>query len=167
MRTASQDIVRARADRQACTNAEKFGCAISFLRCAERGDVVGRLRNASRYSHINPLVDSTDAFLREKISLEAIRNHVVELAGQDVADRIEELHTMDRTLHSRDYTCRKEQLLVRLKKLLPGSPTGLNALENIALACSLFLAFQQVAIFKTRLYERRRHTNIPPHNLYI
>ena len=61
---------------------------MSFLRSAERRDVVGQLRSAERYQHLSLLADPTDPFLREKPSLQAVRDHIVELASADSAARI-------------------------------------------------------------------------------
>ena len=54
----------------ATTHEDKVGCTMPFLLCADRGDVVGPLRHASRYLHLRSLADPADPFLRKKASLQ-------------------------------------------------------------------------------------------------
>ena len=87
MRTASKEIAISVKDIEVNTVADKLGATISFLRAAERGDVVAQIRSAQRYSHLATIVDTTNAFLRESPSLQAVRDHVVELASTDMTEK--------------------------------------------------------------------------------
>ncbi len=78
MRQASLNITGGTAN-EATTHEEKMTCAISLLRCADWGDVVGQLRNVKKHPHLRSLVDPGDPFLREKASLQSVRDLVVEL----------------------------------------------------------------------------------------
>ena len=90
MRTVSAELSR-NHPRRAVTHEDKIGCAVSFLRCAERCDVVGQIRNANRYGHLNALADAKDPFLRESGAAQLVRDHVMELAGADISERIQAL----------------------------------------------------------------------------
>ena len=109
---------------------DKISCAMAFLRSAERGDVVGQLRNAKSYVYLGSIADAADPFLREKGSLQAVRDHIIELASVDISTQMQELK--NQKLDPTTYRMRKENLLVRLKRMMPGSTSGLNALEDAA-----------------------------------
>lgn len=129
MKRASAEVAREHAESQVTTQADKLSCTMSFVRCAERGDVVGQIRNACKYTHLSSLVDPRDSFLRESRSLNQVRDHAVELASTDLSARLHELSAA-RKLNSAEYTSKKEQRLVRLKRMLPGSTTALSAMED-------------------------------------
>jgi hypothetical protein len=74
MRLASDEVAKEFAEMQAVTQADKLACTMSYIRSAENGDVVGQIRNASRYLHLRTLSDPTDPFLREKLSLNLARD---------------------------------------------------------------------------------------------
>ena len=127
MRHASRTIAQTRPQR-ACTHEDKMASSITFFRSAMRGDVVGQLKHAESYPHLKTLVDPTDAFLCEKASLQRIRDHIVELAGLDITVRIQAMK--DEKVDAGEYAIKKEHLLVRLRRLMPGTTSGLNALED-------------------------------------
>ena len=78
---------------QACMHAcmpahtieDKIASSMSFLRAAERGDVVGQIRGAAKYPHLAQITDPKDSFLRGNPSLNVVRDHIVELSSNDVA----------------------------------------------------------------------------------
>ena len=80
-------------------------------------------------SFLAELADPTDPFLREQPSLTCVRDHVVELASKDLAARLQELKCK-RNFDASEYCHKKEQLLVKLKRMMPGSTTGVTALED-------------------------------------
>ena len=129
MRQASKDIAHQHACMPAHTIEDKIASSMSFLRAAERGDVVGQIRGAAKYPHLAQITDPKDSFLREKPSLNVVRDHIVELSSNDVAVRLQDLKQA-RVANTYEYQHKKDQILVRLKKLLPGSTSGLNALED-------------------------------------
>ena len=129
IRHVSVNLARTHS-QEAVTHKDRVACAISYLRSAERGDVVGQLRQASRYKHLSSLTDPADPFLRESHTLNLVRDHVVDLSSMDIVSQIQALNR--KKLDGFDYRCQKEQLLVRFKRLTPGNTSGLNALEDAA-----------------------------------
>ena len=61
--------------------------------------------------------------------MNVIRDHIIEVSSSSLATRLQELKR-NRAKTSHEYIQHKEHILVRLKRLLPGSTTGLNALED-------------------------------------
>ena len=117
-------------NRVAASPSEKLDASMRFLRSAERGQVVAQLQCATLYPHLRSLCDPTDPFLRSSPSLQRVRDHCVELASIDVTARVQSLSGCRRELPGFEYQCRKEQILVRLKRLLPGQGTTLNAVAD-------------------------------------
>ena len=99
---------------------------MAFLRSAERG----QMRNAKSYLYLGSIADAADPFPREKGSLQAVRDHIIELASVDISTWMQELK--NQKLDPTTYRMRKENLPVRLKRMMPGSTSGHNALEDAA-----------------------------------
>ena len=67
--------------------------------------------------------------LRRRVATDMVRDHVVDLASHGLTARLQELRAM-RNLGGEEYRSKKEQVLVRLKRLMPGNTSGLDALED-------------------------------------
>ena len=115
MRKASSQVAYEFANAPVNTHADKLACVMSFIRSAEKGHVVNQIRNATRYEHLRSLIDPSDPFLREKPSLNHVRDHAVELASLDISARLQQLRGTQGSQPT-EYQHKKEQLLVRLKE---------------------------------------------------
>ena len=130
MRQASQEVKRNSADRLAQSLSGRLDCTLTFLRSAERGHVVGQIRCASLYSHLSTLVDVIDPFLSLSCNLDRVREHAMILSSSDLAQRIRDLSVLRGQVSEQAYRNRKDQIAVRLRRLLPGSTSDLNAIEG-------------------------------------
>ena len=72
MKLASAEISKQNAHAKAASTNDKLSVAMAFLRSADKGDVVGQIRNAGVYSHLANLADPKDPFLRESASMNLV-----------------------------------------------------------------------------------------------
>jgi hypothetical protein len=80
-----------------------------------------------QYPFLATLADYRDPNLRNSGKLEAVRSHAMELARSSVTEGLRELGSNFQGADIDAIGRKKEQLLVRLKRLLPGASLGLKA----------------------------------------
>jgi len=95
---------------------------MSMLRAAERQDQLAIQRVTAWYPHLSRWTSP--------IQLDSIRDHAIQLARSDIFDRISELRDMQLDTPSFATQALKENILVRLKRLIPGQSTTLSALKS-------------------------------------
>jgi hypothetical protein len=128
IREVSLTMGRERRHNVAQTEEDKLGWTLTFLRAAEDIRLFMMERCALAYPHLSTLVDFRNPNLRAGGGLEAVRNHAVQLARSSITNELKALDSSDLDeLQRANY---KEHLLVRLKRLLPGASTGLNAMAD-------------------------------------
>ena len=131
MRQASQQLQVASLQKDATTTEEKLGATMGFLRAAERGSQLALKRISRKYVFLNTFFDPSDAATLSPVALARVRDHAVQLARVDVWDRIEELRQIRETGPSEFVVqAHKENILVRLQRLLPGTTASLSVMRD-------------------------------------
>jgi hypothetical protein len=107
---------------------DKLGWTLRFIRSAEDVRVDAMERCAVAYPALRDMAGDIGPNVRN-FSLEAVREHATELARTGV---IEDLAALDNSRGQTDLQVlqrNKEHILTRLKRLVPGSTSGINALQ--------------------------------------
>ena len=82
------------------------------------------------YPKLAELVDPDNPNTRVLPAYQNLRDHVVELARQDVTTEITALHANGDSMDLQVKSRKKENILVKLKRLLPGGATGIGAMAD-------------------------------------
>jgi hypothetical protein len=121
--------------REGCASAaatpdDKLGWTVRFIRAAEEIRVRTMERCIDSYPHLLTLVEGLSPNLRIGSGLAKVRMHALELARSAVTDELRDLESGRGTMDANQLMRRKENILVRLKRLIPGSATCLKAMCN-------------------------------------
>lgn len=97
-----------------------------FIRAAESVQI-GRMQKCTlAYPHLAKTSDCRDPNLRRGAGLNAVRDHAVELARTSVQEEMRAVENSDIDALQRQH--RRDNLLSRMKRLLPGASTCVNAM---------------------------------------
>ena len=111
-------------------SVEPLSAAMVLLRAAEQGKV-RRMKEALRWDPaLADLIDCDSQNFQTDGSLDRIREHIVQLAQEDVNRDFDALRTMDSTANEPHYTRRKENLIRKLRRLVPGSTQAMSVMED-------------------------------------
>jgi exonuclease III len=119
IREVSLSMGKERKHNIAKTMEDKLGWSMTFLRAAEDTRLNVMEKCALAYPHLSTLADYRNPNLRAGGSLDAVRDHVMQLARSSITSDLKALEnsSMDECQRANH----KEHLLVRLKRLLPGA----------------------------------------------
>ncbi len=129
LKEATREVAETMASEQQCIKAisaeDKFGWTLRLLRAAEEVQLTTMARCADSYPYLAELVNVKNPNARSGDGLRRVREHALEFARGAVTEELQALEpdSCDDQQRSR----RKEHILVRLKRLLPGDSLGLNA----------------------------------------
>ncbi|CAK0871611.1 unnamed protein product [Prorocentrum cordatum] len=114
----------------AVTTEDKLGWAMLFLRAADDMNLSKMATCAKAYPRLAALVDVGNPILRASSEMRILREHIIELARQDITDDLTALQA-DTTNEDQQYKARrKENILVKLRRLQPGTYSGRNAMAD-------------------------------------
>ncbi|CAK0851772.1 unnamed protein product [Prorocentrum cordatum] len=114
----------------AVTTEDKLGWAMSFLRAADEVNLPRTSARAQAHALLAALADAGNPTLRTSSDTRVLREHIVELARQDITDDLAALQADTSTEYQHHKARPKENILVKLRRLLPGTCTGLNAMAD-------------------------------------
>ena len=128
VRSASRYIKKICKEHPASSIDEKISASMGFLRALKCGDAKAALRFQRIYSRlrdvdISPWAFGTPAF-------KVLQDHIIELTHTSVKERIESLRNDRSNLPEFIYAQRKENILRKLRRLLPGSSGNINAVKD-------------------------------------
>ena len=132
MRQVADEIAGEDMAHSILTNEDKLGWCLRFLRSAERSQLSAMERCAKAYPELRRLADARNPLLREQAGLTSVRKHAVELAKDAALAELREVHDPDNPMDEQQRARRREQLHVRLKRLLPGGSTSIAAIRTRA-----------------------------------
>ena len=130
MRKAADEIYREKKERPAATTEERISASISLLRALQRRDAEQAQRMLKQYSHLSTIIEHADAIgALHPRNLQRLQAHIVELCNEDVQARMDELKAVRSQIGASQYESRKEHILKRMQKLLPGNvSSGVDAI---------------------------------------
>ena len=106
--------------------------SMTFLRAAENINLKTMKKCADAYPYLKSLCNPEDPNLRISNDFLQIKDHAVELARNAITSELTALQGNGELLDPQVKARKKENILTRIKRLLPGSLGGLNAMRNEA-----------------------------------
>ena len=114
-------------EREAVSTDDKLGWAMRYIRAAEELRFGALRKCVQAYPHLISLAHPDDPNSRLGTGLQAVRQHAIELARTAVADDIHKLYRDRQQLDEMQRTVRRDSIQLRLKRLVPGAASALNA----------------------------------------
>ena len=111
---------------------DKLGWSMTFLRAAKNINLKTMKKCADAYPSLKSLCNPEDPNLRISNVFLQIKEHAVELACNAITSELTALQGNGELLDPQVKARKKENILTRIKRLLPGSLGGLNAMRNEA-----------------------------------
>ena len=124
MRRACCSIRCSNQFREVVSVDEQLEVTLAFLRGLDQYAQRDNYRYFARYPYLRKLVDDTSV----ATTLWNLREHVVELSRTDIIGRIEDLQHGKHSMHDSEYQQKKEHLLRKLQRIMPGTQGGLDAM---------------------------------------
>ena len=124
MRRACCSIRCSNQFREVVSVDEQLEATLAFLRGLDQHAQRDNYRYFARYPYLRKLVDDTSV----ATTLWNLREHVVELSRTDIIGRIEDLQHGKHSMHDSEYQQKKEHLLRKLQRIMPGTQGGLDAM---------------------------------------
>ena len=112
------------------TKEDKLGWTMTFLRAAEEVRLKTMEKCALAYPYLTGLVKHQNPNIRANGGLDGVREHAVELARGSVTEDLAALEKSD--METFAWSQRKEHILARLRRLIPGASTSLSAMKDAA-----------------------------------
>ena len=106
---------------------DKLSWTMIFIRAAESINLRRMDRAATAYSHITTFIPAADPNARIHPNFQALRNHARDLAHQQLTDELLLVNNADDN-HNHDKHHRKQQLITRLARLVPGATHNIGAI---------------------------------------
>jgi len=100
---------------------------MAFVRAAERVNLQRVRQCASAYPHISSYCNPEDPNARCSQGFQQLKRHIVELSRESIAEDLED------TAREEDWTLKrqkKENVLKKMKRLLPGCATTMSAVQR-------------------------------------
>ena len=119
-----------RCRRQAESTDDKLGWAMRFVRAAEEIRMGTMRKCVDAYPHLATLADPDNPNCRIGAGLQKVREHAVELARASVVDDMRSLHMDNQQLDELQRTMRRENIQMRLKRMMPGVTTTIKAMSK-------------------------------------
>ena len=114
----------------AITTEDKLGWAMSFLRAADEVNLPRMAARAQACPRPAALVDAGNPNLRASSDMRVLREHIVEFARRDITGDLVAPRADASTEYQRYTARRKENILVKFRRLLPGTHAGLDAMAD-------------------------------------
>jgi exonuclease III len=114
-------------EREAVSTDDKLGWTMRYIRTAEELRFGALRKCVQAYPHLISLAHPDDPNSRLGTGLQAVRQHAIELARTAVADDIHKLYRDRQQLDEMQRTVRRDSIQLRLKRLVPGAASALNA----------------------------------------
>ena len=123
VRMAEEDTIEV-----AHNTEDKVGWTMAFIRATEKGNLGSMQKCAKAYPVIKDLCNPDNPNLRTQPEFAAVRTHVLELARASISEDMAALQSpgIDTDLQHRSR--QKENIFVKLKRLIPGGSEGINAM---------------------------------------
>jgi len=97
--------------------------AVFLVRAAQAGRNHQVITNMSKYTALHSFF-AEDGTMLSPAHLLDLQDHIVELCRSDVQTRIDELRAQKHLLPEFSYSMRKEHILVKMKRLIPGNTSS-------------------------------------------
>ena len=129
MHNVSANMAREDKPTMATTAEEKLGCILSFLRAANEVKIIKMQRKASELPEISKHVDPKNPNAKYEPGFTILQDLAVSIARQKVTEEIQSLVNGESDPSSHMHQQRKQNVLRCLRRLLPGSTTGIGAMQ--------------------------------------
>ena len=116
------------APPQADSNDDKLSWTMVFIRAAETLNIRRMERAAAAYPYITSLIHPGDPNARIHPNFQALRNHAKDLAHQQLTDELLQAQRTDDHLDQHTRQHKKQQLVTRLARLIPGATNNIGAI---------------------------------------
>ena len=116
--------------QKAITSEDRLGWTMRFLRAAEGLRLRTMQKGVVAYPHLTKLAEYQDPNVRLRSGLTKVREHAIELARGAVTDELKELSKGCAAGEEQNRAHKKENILVKLKRLMPGASSGVNAMAS-------------------------------------
>lgn len=110
------------------TPDDKLGWTMRFLRAAEEVRVVAMERCLATYPVLSTLITGCNPDLRSNGGLSKVREHAIELARTAATEEMRGLESKAGGMDGEQAKRRKDHVLVRLRRLIPGAALCLKAM---------------------------------------
>ena len=114
------------APPEAETLEDKLSWTMIFIRAAETLNIRRMERAAAAYPHISTLIQTGDPNARIHPNFQSLRNHAKDLAHQQLTNEL--VHLNDNDDNQSSGTHRRQQLITKLARLVPGATNSIGAI---------------------------------------
>ena len=113
---------------QADSTDDKLSWTMIFIRAAETINLRRMERAAAAYPFITTLIPAGDPNARIHPNFQTLRNHAKDLAHQQLTDELLQAQRSDDHQDHEAQQRKKQQLIIRLARLIPGSTNNIGAI---------------------------------------
>ena len=111
-----------------CPHEDKLGLTLCLLRAFSRSNWPLIHKCVRAYPELNKWTGTGDIYSISNFNIEQIRNHALDLSRQQITSEIEHLNSGAVQLEDKPKI--KDSILRKLKRLAPGSCTGIGAMQT-------------------------------------
>ena len=109
---------------------DQLDWTMRFIRAAQQVRISTMEKCAKAYPYLAELVSPQDPLVREGSNLDAVRSHAVELARQSAMAELSRVENSGPGMDDQVRQRKKEQILTKLKRLVPGTTACLAAVQS-------------------------------------
>ena len=119
------------ATREQCatTKEDDLGHVLGFLRAAQKVNLKRMQECAAKYPKILEYVQANNPEARSTSGFTQLKDHAVTLARKQVTEEVEALREASKSESEAAVAHRKSGILAKLKRLLPGAPNSIMAIQ--------------------------------------
>ena len=127
----TRQMERENATEEVASTDDKLGWTMTFLRAAEGPNVrMGVMQKCVKaYPRLGELVNARSPILDATGEIRKIRDHAVDLSRQSIQEDLNKLQ-IAQGLDDDQRARRKDNILLRIRRLMPGASTGINAIRS-------------------------------------
>lgn len=115
---------------EATTTEDKLSWTMIFIRSAEALNIGRMERAASAYPHLATFLSIGDPNTRIHANFSSIKDHAMELAQHQLTEELSHLTSSNDEPNSAPVIRRKQQLLAKLARLVPGATNSIGAIKR-------------------------------------
>ncbi|CAK0898228.1 unnamed protein product [Prorocentrum cordatum] len=130
MSTVSSNMQREEETNPARSIGDQLSCTLSFIRAAEKTHVRTMRRRAADYPEIREYVDPKDPEARSRDGFQRLKDHALDVARQSLTEEMRDLAAAQLEPNDPRRKARKEHILRKLKRLVPGASDAIKAVKD-------------------------------------
>ena len=130
IRTVTENMAREHLQLEATEVQDTLSCVLSFIRAAEEVRLGTMQKRATEYPKIAEFVPPLDPEARSATGFLGLKQHAIELAREEVTSELRSLHSDQLAPHDQQYRQRKQSILTKLKRLLPGTCEAISVVKS-------------------------------------